>query len=56
MASAKLQLNGQDRFSVRDAAYFNLVNFASKSNEVFSESKNLSFLILNTVNIIASVC
>lgn len=25
MASAKIQLNGQDRFSVRDASYFNLV-------------------------------
>lgn len=25
MANAKLQLNGQDRFSVRDAAYFNVV-------------------------------
>ena len=25
MVNAKLQLNGQDRFSVRDAAYFNLV-------------------------------
>ena len=25
MVSAKLQLNGQDRFSVRDAAYFNVV-------------------------------
>ena len=25
LASAKLQLNGQDRFSVRDATYFNLV-------------------------------
>lgn len=25
LADAKLQLNGQDRFSVRDAAYFNIV-------------------------------
>ena len=31
LLDAKLQLNGQDRFSVRDAAYFNVVNYATKS-------------------------
>lgn len=31
IVDAKLQLNGQDRFSTREAGYFNLVNYASQS-------------------------
>jgi len=34
LSSAKLQLNGHDRFDERDATYFNVVNFATKSNEI----------------------
>ena len=33
LVDAKLQLNGHDRFSVRKATYFNVVNFATNSNE-----------------------
>ena len=33
LVDAKLQLNGHDRFSVRNATYFNVVNFATNSNE-----------------------
>ena len=34
LSSAKLQLNGHDRFDERDATYFNVVNFATKSNDI----------------------
>ena len=34
IVDAKLQLNGHDRFSTRKAGYFNLVNYARKSNEL----------------------
>lgn len=34
LGSGKLMLNGQDRFSVRDATYFNVVKFATNSNEI----------------------
>ncbi len=32
IVDAKLQLNGHDRFSVRGAEYFNLVDYARESN------------------------
>lgn len=34
VATAKLQLNGHDRFSARAGDYFNLVNVARQSNEL----------------------
>ena len=34
LSSGKLQLNGHDRFDERDAKYFNVVNFATKNNEI----------------------
>lgn len=34
LLNAKLQLNGHDRFAVRDATYFNVVDFATKSIDV----------------------
>jgi len=41
LASGKLQLNGHDRFDERDAKYFNVVNSATKNNEIFFTQKHI---------------